>query len=634
MKDKSIRVLLVEDNPGDARLIRETLTEVSGVQFHLEWVDRLSTGLERLAEGGIDAVLLDLSLPDSQGIDTFIKVYTQAPQVPIILMTGLDDESLAVRAVREGAQDYLVKGQVDGNLLIRAIRYAIERKQTEGALRESERKYKELADLLPQYVFEADVKFNFTFINRYGLDSAGYTQEDIDGGLNALQMFIPEERDRVVENMLRILNGEKLAGVEYTAQRKDGSTYPVTIYAAPITRDDRPVGLRGIAIDITDRKRMEEELLKIQKLESIGILAGGIAHDLNNLLTGVIGNISLARMYEEPADKDKRLIEAERASMRIKDLTQQLLTFSRGGAPTLQVTTIGDILQDSATFVLRGSNIRCEFSIPVELWPVNVDEGQISQIINNLVINADQAMASGGTVKMTAENVVIRAEHGLPLKDGGYVKISIQDHGIGIPEADLPKIFDPFFTTKQQGNGLGLATCYSIIQKHNGHIAVDSQLGVGTAFHIYLPAFPEEIVKEKDEARVEAIIGEGGVLVMDDEQHIRDLVSDMLQRIGYEVTTATDGAEAIELYKEAMESGNPFDAVIMDLTIPGGVGGREAIQRLVEIDPEVKAVVSSGYSNDPVLASPAEYGFRGVIAKPYETREVHEILHRVIASVD
>ena len=351
-----------------------------------------------------------------------------------------------------------------------------------------------------------------------------------------------------------------------------------------------------------------------------------------------MGNISLAEMYVEtgkPAAKVlERLKEAERASMRAGELTQQLLTFSRGGKPIKKITSIADLLRDSANLALSGSNIRCKFSMPEDLWSVEIDEGQMNQVIRNITINADQAMASGGTVTVNAGNMIVGSQHGLPLSDGEYVKISIEDHGIGIPEADLPKIFDPYFTTKQKGNGLGLAICYSIVKKHNGYIAVESQIGVGTTFHIYLPAYQEEVLMKEEDRKGKPIMGEGRILVMDDEEMVRMTAQNTISSLGYKVAVAVDGTEAIELYKAAIESGNPFDAAIIDLTVAGGMGGKWTINRLVEIDPEVKAIVSSGYSNDPVMIRFEEYGFRGVIAKPYKIKELSEVLHRVITGVD
>jgi CheY-like chemotaxis protein len=327
----------------------------------------------------------------------------------------------------------------------------------------------------------------------------------------------------------------------------------------------------------------------------------------------------------------ERLTEAEKACMRARDLTQQLLTFSRGGAPIKKITSIVNILRDSVNFALSGSRIRCEFSIPDDLWAVEVDEGQITQIINNLIINADQAMPSGGIIRIRAENVNISPKDPIPVKVGEYVKLSIQDEGIGISKEHLPKIFDPYFTTKQKGSGLGLATSYSIIKNHEGHISVESEPNVGTTFHLYIPAIPGKSIAEEKEREKEApVMGHGKILVMDDEEFIRDLATDMLTNIGYQPTVVENGAKAIQLYKKAKESDKPFNAVILDLTIPGGMSGKEVIIRLKEIDPNIKAVVSSGYSNDPIMSEFKKYGFKGVIAKPYKTKELSEVLYRII----
>lgn len=383
--------------------------------------------------------------------------------------------------------------------------------------------------------------------------------------------------------------------------------------------------------EVTERKRLEEELLKSQKLESIGILAGGIAHDFNNILTAILTYISLANMDASPGTKlSKRLSEAEKATLRASDLTRQLLTFSKGGQPVMAMVVLNQLIRDSADFVLRGSNVKSEYIIAEDLRPVEADEGQISQVINNLAINAGQAMPEGGIVEISAKNMTVNEESGLPLKEGKYVNISIKDHGHGIPEEILPKIFDPYFTTKQIGSGLGLAVTYSIIKNHNGHIAVTSEAGSETTFDIYLPASDKQCftAMSKDE---EIETGSGRILIMDDQEMIRDAAGEILKNLGYEVETCIDGAEAVELFRQAKESGHPFDAVIMDLTVPGGMGGMEAMGKLIELDPEVRAIVSSGYSNDPVMSNFREYGFREVIVKPYKISEVSKKLRRVLS---
>jgi two-component system cell cycle sensor histidine kinase/response regulator CckA len=385
--------------------------------------------------------------------------------------------------------------------------------------------------------------------------------------------------------------------------------------------------------EMAERKRAEAELLRSQKLESVGMLAGGIAHDFNNILTGILGNISLAKMFANPEDRlFERLVGAEKASLRARDLTQQLLTFSKGGAPIVKTASVATLLEDSTNFALSGSNILCEFSIPQDLWPADIDEGQINQVINNLVINAVQAMPEGGKLEVRAENVTLgadRTEQSLPLQGDKYVKISIQDQGVGIPEAYIHKIFDPYYTTKKKASGLGLAISYSIIKKHLGYITAESELGLGTTFHIFLPASEKEVPAEKKAAEI-PLAGNQRVLVMDDEEMVRDVAGTMLEHIGYEVEVTRNGAEAIASYKQAKGSHAPFAAVILDLTIPGGMGGKEAIKELIELDPDAKVIVSSGYSTDPVMSKYTEYGFKGVVAKPYEIEQLRQTLNKVI----
>ncbi len=385
--------------------------------------------------------------------------------------------------------------------------------------------------------------------------------------------------------------------------------------------------------EIDERKIIEEELLRAQKLESLGILAGGIAHDFNNFLAAIMGNISLAMLDMNPGDAAYRqLVNAENASLRARDLTQQLLTFSKGGEPVKTALSLGGLVKEAAGFSLRGSRVRCEISIPAELWLTEADEGQMTQVMNNLLINADHAMPQGGIITVTGENAALGPNDVLSLNEGNYVKISVHDRGIGIPREHLLKVFDPYFTTKQKGSGLGLATSYSIIKKHNGHITVESELGVGTAFHIYLPASEAPAATRGVEQR-KLLVGTGRILLMDDEKDVRETSGDMLRRLGYEVEFAEDGGQAIALYRTAGESKKPFDAVIMDLTVAGGMGGKEAIQKLRELDPNVRAIVSSGYSKDPVMADYKGHGFSGVVAKPYRIRDLGEVVCRVLNTV-
>ena len=415
---------------------------------------------------------------------------------------------------------------------------------------------------------------------------------------------------------------------------RSGRTFSVTTW--PIfTQAGGFTGIVHAAKDITEKRQMEDELLKAQKLESIGILAGGIAHDFNNILTAILGNISLARMVAGASNDTlaKRLDNAEKATTAARELTQQLLTFAKGGAPILKTESIGDCIRDSVSFVIRGANVLVEYHIADDLWAVEADKSQLTQVINNLVINAIQAMPKGGVVRVTAVNRSAPQPGSLPQITGPHVEITISDQGIGIEPQHLTKIFDPYFTTKTGGSGLGLATAFSIVKRHQGALTVESTVGVGTVFHIYLPASDREIRPQLGEPMEESRTnGKGRVLVMDDEALIRDIAGEMLEFIGYSVDLAATGEEALERYLEARERGAPFDAVIMDLTIPGGMGGEEAIGRLLEVDPNARAIVSSGYSNDPVMRDFRRYGFRGVVTKPYKIKELTVTLSQVLTA--
>jgi PAS domain S-box-containing protein len=413
---------------------------------------------------------------------------------------------------------------------------------------------------------------------------------------------------------------------------RDGTRRAIAASAAPI-RDNAGnlVGAVLVFRDVTEKQKAEAQMLTESKLQSVGLLAGGIAHDFNNMLTAIIGNLALARMPESSREEiSQMLADAEKAALGAKDLTQQLLTFAKGGAPIRKPTLLHELIREACPFALRGSNVQCDYSLASDAWPVEADKGQIRQILNNLVINARQAMPQGGKMEVRMENTDLSANSMPPLPAGKYVKISIKDHGPGIHSEHLPRIFDPYFTTKKAGTGLGLATVYSVIRKHDGQIKVVSEPGKGTTFELYLPASQKPVLPVPTEPKPENFSGRGRVLVVDDEAPIRKFLSIMLQKFGYEAETANDGGEAIERYTTAKSGGTPFDAVIMDLTIPNGMGGCEATRRLRELDPKVKAIASSGYSFDPVMANYRDYGFCGVIPKPYRPEDLNRILKEVI----
>ena len=442
-------------------------------------------------------------------------------------------------------------------------------------------------------------------------------------GVNAFDLVHPTDLAATSEIFRNAVQGPgRNDSAEFRFRHKDGSWRVLEVMGKSVATDDGSVNIIINSRDITDRKRLEEDLIRAQKLESLGILAGGIAHDFNNLLVGIVGNLSLSMLDIDPASVAyKRLEVAERASLRAQSLTQQLLTFSRGGAPVKKIIAVGPVVREAVEFSLRGSGVTCAVELPPDLRPIMADAGQIAQVINNLVINADQAMPIGGAITVRAENDDSAHQKVPTLKQGRYIRLSVRDSGIGIPREHIDKIFDPYYTTKQKGSGLGLAVTYSIIRKHDGHITVESAPGAGTTFTVYLPAC-DDLPAEARANEGGIARGKGTILVMDDEPELRETVGTMLRRLGYTVELVENGAKAVERYREALRSNRPFDAVIMDLTVPGGMGGREAMARLRELDPGVRAIVSSGYANDPVMANYAEYGFKGVAAKPFNLKQL------------
>lgn len=486
-------------------------------------------------------------------------------------------------------------------------------------------------------VITTDTKGHVVLINRVAEELCGWNQEEAEGKpLETVFRIISEAHRLPQQNpVFDVLSCGKIVELaNHTLLiSRSGVERSIADSAAPILNENREIiGVVLVFRDMTEKKHAEEEIFKARKLESIGVLAGGIAHDFNNYLTAILGNISLARMFSAPGERIHDILEkAETASNRAKGLTQQLLTFAKGGSPVRKVASIGQIITDSVSFVLRGSNVCYECNIDGDLNPVEVDAGQMSQVINNLVINADQAMPDGGLLRIRAVNEQSATAAGSRSPAKSYVRITFEDQGVGIPAAHLNRIFDPYFSTKHQGSGLGLATVYSIIRKHHGDIKATSRLGEGTTFTIYLPAADggQQYPEEKNNTNNHQ--GSGRVLIMDDEEIICEVLSDMLELMGYDTETCRDGVEAVECYRKSLAAGNAFDAVIMDITIPGGIGGKEAILMLKKIDPLVRAIVSSGYANDPIMARCKEYGFAATLAKPYDITAIGDVLQQVLS---
>ena len=518
------------------------------------------------------------------------------------------------------------------------IRDATERIHAQTALAEEKEWLTVTLRSIGDGVITTDMEGRIVLLNRVSENLTGWTQKEAFGKpltdvftLLDKNTKLPQTNpvERVLENMSPELERETIL------VSRDGTERIIADSAAPIMdADSKTIGVVLVFRDITERLHMEEELLKAQKLESIGTLAGGIAHDYNNLLTAILANISLMKLYVDESTKlYQRIAKAERATLNARDLTQQLLTFSRGGAPLKKPVRIEHTVKNSVDLALRGTKTRSVFTFSDALDPVFADEDQIGQAINNITINADQAMPDGGIILISGENLAVIPKDNLPLEQGAYVRISIQDKGTGIDSGNLPKIFDPYFSTKQGHSGMGLSIAYSIVKNHNGHIIVDSKPGDGTTVYIYLPTAVEQPLTEVP-SYYGPLGGKGRILVMDDEEYVRDAASQMLIGLGYKAVTAQDGREAIDLYEQEMTAGAPFDVVIMDLTVKGGMGGREATELLLEKDPNARIVVSSGYSNDPIMSEYQSHGFCEVIAKPYRIDDLGRKLKEILGTTE
>ncbi len=754
---KTVRILLFDDNAADADLVAEYL-DLSKLKFEIVTAKRLADGLKLIKDQQFDVVLLDLSLPDSSGIDTLKSVTAESEKEAIIILTGADDESLSLEALQYGAQDYLFKDRLSGEVLHRSIRYAIERTNLLHKL-EAHNEDIVYREALLRRIFDANTDAMLILSCEYEIKSLNPSAaklldaepEKLIGEIfpfevsrseeTELEIPDPEDDVRIVElsavdliwdgesallvilrditqqraaelglkrekerlsvtldsiadaviatdqsGAVERLNAEatKLTGISNEAavgkqleevlklrhpktgkylndptetllesdfaevstklglplERANGEILQVTAETRCILDDEgRRHGCVTVLRDITQQKKTENELFKAEKLSSISLLAGGIAHDFNNMLTAILGNISMVRIDPDDSDKNNtKLVAAENAALQAKSLAQQLLTFSKGGTPVLEVTMLSEMVDECAQFILRGSNVKCSVQRDDDLWAVDADKGQISQVVNNLIINADQAMHEGGKIDIRIRNLRVRHAEVPALDSGDYVCIEVVDEGTGIAPENLSRIFDPYFTTKEDGNGLGLASSYSIIKNHKGTITAESAVGTGSVFRVYLPKShspidapkPKEKSVKKEPAQEQIHQGEGRILVMDDMEAMMVVAGDILTVLGYEVSYSTNGEEAINAYKQAKDSGNPFDAVIFDLTVPGGMGGEEAADILIQYDPELIAIASSGYTTSNVMSDHKNSSFKAVVPKPYRIKEMSDALHHVL----
>jgi len=583
---------------------------------------RMTRPLEQLVE--LTRELREERFPERQP-----PLDSNAPLEVADLVRDFDDMSTRLqgsyRELRELAE------KLDQRVRERTAELAAARRQTE----KSEERYRDLVQGVDGIVWELDPeRWRFTFVSHRAERILGYPIDRWLGTDDFLHRLIhPDDLERVRSRMRAAAEQEGRFELEHRAAAEDGTVRWLRNGGRLVMgREPEAPMLRGLMVDVTAHRAAQEELLQTRKLESIGTLAGGIAHDFNNLLTAILGNVSLLhQLVESDGELAPLLEQVSQAGQRARQLTQQLLTFSRGGLPVKKVTSLAALIEEFSAFALAGSNVRRELTLADDLWPVEVDEGQLGQVIQNLVLNAEQAMPDGGVVRIEAANLAVErgdgeAPDGEPPDADRWVRFRVIDEGVGIAPPDLSKIFDPYFTTKREGKGLGLATSYAIVDKHGGRVGVASEPGRGSTVTVDLPAAdgaPESRAAEQPAAVGR---GRGRVLVMDDEAPVREVAERMLEHLGYRVALTAEGREAVELYRREMDGSSSFDLVIVDLTVPGGMGGAEAVRRLRELDPSVRAVVCSGYSNDPVMARYREHGFVGVIHKPFDLGQLARVL--------
>ncbi len=503
-----------------------------------------------------------------------------------------------------------------------------ERENTERELQISEKRFRTFFDNSTDPILVANPSTrSFVLANHAMCSLLGYTEQELTS-LSVDAIHPKNVLPSIMKTFDEMAIGKGTIAKSVPMLRNDGSTFPAEISSTIIEIGDQQFML-GCFRDISERIAAEEERLKVRKLESVGVLAGGIAHDFNNILAAVLGNVSLLLVLTDKNDKRFKLLkQLETASLRARDLTQQLLTFSKGGEPVKEVASVAQIIKESASFVLRGTNIRCDYLFDRNPWVAEVDAGQISQVIQNIVINAQHSMPDGGVITITCRNVIPTFSQAENLANKRCLEITISDQGCGIEKHLIERIFDPYFTTKTDGSGLGLAITHSIIAKHDGNISVSSSPSKGTTFSILLPAIdtPLEIPPPSVQSNTQISKISGKILIMDDDLQVREITCSLLEHLGFSVITSADGNEAISEYTKSMKTDKPIDLVIMDLTIPGGMGGKETAEKILALDPEAKLIVSSGYSHDPIMANYREFGFQNFLSKPYQLSELQSVL--------
>jgi PAS domain S-box-containing protein len=633
---KPIRVLLVEDSPGDARLILEMLNEVQAAAFDLARVDRLEAALTHLGRAAVDVILLDLGLPDSQGLETFERTHAGAVGEPIIVISGLDDEETALQAVRSGAQDYLVKGRIEGPLLARVIRHAIERKRAEASLAESERRARTLFETVNLIVLGLDAEGRVDYVNPFFLTTTGFSAAEVLGQ-PWIDRFLPAaDRTELTGTFRELLERGLHPHYENPVLTKGGKERMIA-WNNTVLRDaaGRPIGTLSIGEDITERRSLELQLRQAQKMEAVGRLAGGVAHDFNNMLTAIFGYAEMiAEEFPEDSPVREDIGEIRKAAMRAASLTRQLLAFSRQQVLEPVILNPNDLVQDLDKMLHRliGEDVELRLSLAPDVANVRADPGQLQQVIMNLVVNARDAMPQGGKLLIETANADLDAayvqEH-LPVVPGAYVRLSVSDTGVGMTADILSHIFEPFFTTKEtgKGTGLGLSTVYGIVKQSGGYVWAYSEPGRGTTFKIYLPAVSEPAPGVPIGATAERdLSGTETVLLAEDDEILRPLTRGVLEKLGYTVVSAANAEAAVALADRHV---GPIHLLIADVVMPGA-SGRELARRLAQTRPDTRVLYISGYTDDAIVHHGMLEPGLAFLQKPFTpsalARKVREVL--------
>jgi two-component system, cell cycle sensor histidine kinase and response regulator CckA len=635
MASYPIKILLVEDNPGDVLLLQETLSEITHFELELAHVERLTQALQRLQEETFDVVLLDLLLPDSTGLETFIHVYNQVPLTPIVVLTGIADETLALRALQAGAQDYLVKGKTSGSeLLMRSIRYAIERKRNEAVLYQREQEFRTLTENAPDIIARFDRNLRHLYVNPAIEQVTGLLVQDFIGKTNR-DLEMPEDLVTQWEEILgRVFSTGKQISFQFEFPTPNGIKHFQSRCVPELALDGSVESILGITRDITEQKQLESQLLRAQRLESLGTLASGIAHDLNNILTPILATAQLLPLTLPSLDEQNQnlLKLLSDSASRGSSLVQQILFFAKGTGGNRIPLQITYLLRELRQLINQTfpKSIDIQIYIPEGLWMIVGDNTQLHQVLMNLCINARDAMPNGGVLSLLPENLWIDEQYAkmeLEAKVGPYLVVTISDTGVGIAPDILDRIFDPFFTTKEpgKGTGLGLSTAIGIVKSYGGFVKVSSKVGKGTQFKVFFPA--TETTDGVAQENLPFLEGNGElILVVDDESSILSICKEALELHNYRVLTAADGIDAIAQY---VQHKNEISVVLMDMMMPE-LGGEGAIKTLKLLNPQVKIIATSGIATNQGVAKAA--GAEAVfLSKPFTVDDLLSVLHCALA---